>query len=285
MLKSLLAVAALLGAISSANAECISVAQLKSENPNTDSYVHETKRGENLSVSVYRKEQSFQEFIEVTREGRCILSIQILNTDQFLSRYLDYPEPWIAEEEGADNEGMEGAEGEAIAEPLPEDDSQSTSSPEETSNKNIVRPNNEDEYEDINVTALTDLYEGYLYIRACFVARRDLDPVYLEESEMQEAEAVFKRAEAEILRRNSRIDKDATWRAAKNKSEYFTTIMVVGSQIELNYQMYDACRQALAAFPPDIDKTVPRRKPGINDKGNGGGGPIVPQDPRFTGGN
>ncbi|WP_373413673.1 hypothetical protein [Ensifer aridi] len=285
MLKNYLVVAAFLGATSAANAECISVAELKSKNPNTNSYVHETKRGENRTVSVYRKGQSYEEFIEVIRDGRCIVSIETMTVDQLVSRYLELPEPWIMEQEAADNEGMEGDEGDATAESFSEEDPQSMSSPKETSNNNIVRPNDEDEYEDINVTALTDLYEGYLYIRACFEARRDLNPVYLEESEMQQAETLFKRAETEILRRNIRIDKDAIWRVAKSKTEYFTTIMVVGSQIELNYQMYDACRQALAAFPPDIDKTVLRRKPGIDDKGNSGGGLIVPQDPRFTGGN
>ena len=110
MLKNVTFLTCFLGAASSANAACISVAELRGEDPNTNSYVHEVKRETDRSVSVYRRGQSFEEFVEVIREGACIVSIQPLNSDQFLARYLEYPEPWIAEQEGADNEGM--AEGE-----------------------------------------------------------------------------------------------------------------------------------------------------------------------------
>lgn len=284
MLKNYLVVAAVLGATSAANAECISVAELKSQNPNTNSYVHETKRGDNRTVSVYRKGESFEEFIEVIRDGRCIVSTATLTVDQLVSRYLELPEPWIMELEATDNEGMEGAEGEALGDPYSADESENISSPKETSNNNVVRPSKGDEYEEINVSALTDLYEAYLYVRACFEARRGLSPVYIKEPEMRNAETAFKRAEAEILRQNSRIDKGVTWRVAKSKTEYFTNIMIVDSKIKVNYKMYDVCRQVVAAFPPDVDKTILRRKAGIDNKPNSGGGLIIPRDPRFTGG-
>ncbi|CDZ67358.1 Hypothetical protein NGAL_HAMBI2605_56380 [Neorhizobium galegae bv. orientalis] len=97
-------------------AACIASAELKKLDPNTNSYIHETKRSPNISVSVYRKGQSFVDFIEVFREGSCITVIQQLNHEQFTARYLDTPEQWIAEEEGKDNEGMgEGEEGAALA--------------------------------------------------------------------------------------------------------------------------------------------------------------------------
>lgn len=283
MLMNYLVVAAVLGATSAANAECISVAELKSQNPNTSSYVHETKRGENRAVSVYRKGESFEEFIEVIRDGRCIVSTETLTVDQFVSRYLELPEPWIMELEAADNEGMEGAEGEALGDPYSMDEPGNMSSPKETSNNNVIRPGKGDDYEDINVSALTDLYEAYLYVRACFEARRGLSPVYIKEPEMRNAETAFKRAEAEILRRNSRIDKDAIWRVGKSNTEYFTNIVIVDAKFKVNYKMYDACRQALTAFPPDVNNTVLRREPRIDNKPNTGGGLIVPQDPRFAG--
>ncbi len=110
MLKIVLLTAGIISAASVAKAECIPTAKLKAENPNTASYVHEAKRGK-YAVSVYRKGQSFQELIEVLRDGRCIVSIEPLNSDQFVSRYLEWPEIWVAEEEGEDNEGMEPEEG------------------------------------------------------------------------------------------------------------------------------------------------------------------------------
>lgn len=112
MLKSILVLVGVLSAASVAKADCIPVAELQKQNPNTASYIHEAKRG-NFSISVYRKGQSFADLIEVRREGRCIVSIEPLTSDQFVSRYLEWPEIWIAEQEGADNEGMpvEGEEG------------------------------------------------------------------------------------------------------------------------------------------------------------------------------
>jgi hypothetical protein len=116
MLRYLILGAAVLGVTSAANAECIPNTTLRERDPNTASYIYETKRGD-LAISVYRKGESFEEFVEVKRVGRCIEAIEPITADQFVSRYLEYPEAWIAEQEGADNEGMP-AEGDEVAEQL-----------------------------------------------------------------------------------------------------------------------------------------------------------------------
>lgn len=98
-------------------AGCIPLQTLRAEHPNTNSYVHEVKRSRNRVVSVYRQGDSFEDFVEVLREGRCILGIETISHDQLVSRYLEYPEAWIAEQEGLDNEGVPetGEEGEQDA--------------------------------------------------------------------------------------------------------------------------------------------------------------------------
>lgn len=454
MLKYLLLGAAVLGLTSAANAECIPNATLRERNPNTASFIYETKRGE-FAISVYRKGESFEEFVEVKRVGRCIEAIEPITADQFVSRYLEYPEAWIAEQEGADNEGMPVEGDEFVEQPLSEEQQFPFLSLEEravpsnlmykgsvgrpdfkgrdkdfanyrtrilkgmsqgvnfsggyritqigcgsscsfailsdlrtgkqfnfprggeevgplslkfSANSSLIistwrsgdecvleslqfdgknwvtlakpslgeadlcyesiddniaayksrnglsasgmghaskrdgtqdaaiasgvskrgqptvssTPKPEDAYEDINVTALTDLYEARLFLQACFEARRDLFPVYVTASEMEKAETSFKRSEAEILARNGLIDKGAVQSAAEARSKYHTSILVASSRIEVNYEIRNACRLVVSSFPPDIAKTLPRKKPSIENEVNSGGGLIIPKDPRFN---
>lgn len=441
MLKSILVLVGVLSAASVAKADCIPVAELQKQNPNTASYIHEAKRG-NFAISVYRKGESFKDLIEVERQGRCIVSIQPMTADQFISRYLEWPEIWVAEEEGEDNEGMpvDGDEGQEQA--LSEDEmfpfltlegraigrkvySGKIGRPDfqgrdkdfadfkadilqgmsqgvnfsgayritqigcgsscsiailsdlrtgkqfkfphggeavgpvslkfsansslmistwrsgdecfleslefdggkwvtlarpslgkadlcyESIDDNIAAyksrnglkasttgrdlklrdatvsdktaPKPDDEYEDINVTALTDLYEAHAFFQACFYARRGLSPVYVTESEMQKADEALKQSETEILRRNGRIDKDAVRAAAESKAKYHAYLLTVSSRFEVNYEFRKACRRLVSEFPPDIEKTERTKKPSIENEVNTGGGLIIPKnDPRFN---
>lgn len=133
------------------------------------------------------------------------------------------------------------------------------------------------EYDNINVAALLDLYEGYDSIRACFKARENQFPPYLSRQEMEKAEAHFRRDEAEILKRDPRIDKQAVSRKAHELNTLFTMAVVLIGMAEMNYEHWKACRKLASIFPPGIENARLKKR----EKQSTGGGLIVPQDPRF----
>lgn len=133
------------------------------------------------------------------------------------------------------------------------------------------------EYDNINVAALLDLYEGYDSIRACFKARENQFPPYLSRQEMEKAEAHFRRDEAEILKRDPRIDKQAVSRKAHELNTLFTMAVVLTGMAEMNYEHWKACRKLASIFPPGIENARLKKR----EKQSTGGGLIVPQDPRF----
>lgn len=253
--------AIVLFAATTAAGACIPPSELKKKNPNMESYIHELTRRGGKHVSVYREGDSFERFIEVTREGNCITVVQSLTNDELVARYLEYPEPWIAEQEGMDNEGMpEDYEPEVASAPEP--------------------PVRLTEYDNINVAALLDLYEGYGGLRACFKAREGQSPAYLTRSEMQRAEAALRKDEAEILSREPGIDREAVAQAADENNKFFASIILMSGKIKMNYEHRDACRKLASLFPPGIQNAKLKKRE-IIEKKNTGGGLIVPQDPRF----
>ncbi|MES4993185.1 hypothetical protein ABVB70_23005 [Agrobacterium radiobacter] len=133
------------------------------------------------------------------------------------------------------------------------------------------------EYDNINVAALLDLYEAYDFIRACFKARENQFPAYLSQQEMAKAEADFLKDEAEILKRDPRIDKQAVSRRAHELNSFFTTAILVNGMLKMNYEHRKACRTLASIFPPGIENARLKKR----EKQNTGGGLIVPQDPRF----
>ncbi|OAE47862.1 hypothetical protein [Agrobacterium tumefaciens] len=136
------------------------------------------------------------------------------------------------------------------------------------------------EYDNINVAALLDLYEGYDSIRACFKARENQFPAYLSRQEMEKAEADFRKDEAEILKRDPRIDKEAISRKSQELNAMFTGIVVLNGKLEMNYDHRKACRMLASLFPPGIENARLKKREVIG-KPNIGNGLIVPQDPRF----
>ncbi|WP_430258581.1 hypothetical protein [Neorhizobium sp. IRS_2294] len=426
-------------------AACIPTSELKQHGPNTVSYIHETRRDPNIAISVYRKGESFVNFIEVFREKGCITNIEEIDYEQFVSRYLEAPEQWIAEQEGRDREGMDDEEASA---PLTTEDlypflfptrfpvTQTYRGPialpdfkkrerdfysyrtriTEGMNKGVnfsgefavvqigcgsscsfavvgnVRtgqlskfprggeengplslkfsPNSSlviatwrdgqdcvlessqfdgkqwvslakpvigtvdqcyedirnnismyikgnpvlqtaetsiksnltereiqaitsdgtkgqppeqiknDGYEDIDSSALLDLYESFNFVSACYQAGRKNTFPYLSQGEMSRAEKALEPAELEIFRRNPKLNKELlkqrAWEASKMPAG-----LVIASGIEPSYKMAKACRDVYGAFPPNLEKTT-RRKASIENKPNTGGGLIKPQsDPRF----
>lgn len=136
------------------------------------------------------------------------------------------------------------------------------------------------EYDNINVAALLDLYEGYDSIRACFKARENQFPAYLSRQEMEKAEADFLRDEAEILKRDPRIDKQDISRKSHELNALFTMTVVLTGLKEINYEHWNACRKLAKLFPPGIENARLKKREVIG-KRNSVGGLIVPQDPRF----
>ncbi|MCZ7487168.1 hypothetical protein [Rhizobium rhizogenes] len=136
------------------------------------------------------------------------------------------------------------------------------------------------EYDNINVAALLDLYEGYDSIRACFKARENQFPPYLSRQEMEKAEAHFRRDEAEILKRDPRIDKQAVSRKAHELNKLFTMSVVLTGMKDMNYQHWKACQKLASFFPPGIENARLKKREVIGQR-NKTGGLIVPQDPRF----
>ncbi len=136
------------------------------------------------------------------------------------------------------------------------------------------------EYNNINVAALLDLYEGYDSIRACFKARENQFPPYLSRQEMEKAEAHFRRDEAEILKRDPRIDKQAVSRKAHELNKLFTMAVVLTGMKDMNYQHWKACQKLASFFPPGIENARLKKREVIGQR-NKTGGLIVPQDPRF----
>lgn len=136
------------------------------------------------------------------------------------------------------------------------------------------------EYDNINVAALLDLYEGYDSIRACFKARENQFPPYLSRQEMEKAEAYFRRDEAEILKRDPRIDKQAVSRKAHELNKLFTMSVVLTGMKDMNYQHWKACQKLASFFPPGIENARLKKHEVIGHRNNTGG-LIIPQDPRF----
>lgn len=136
------------------------------------------------------------------------------------------------------------------------------------------------EYDNINVAALLDLYEGYDSIRACFKARENQFPPYLSRQEMEKAEADFLRDEAQILKRDPRIDKQDISRKSHELNALFTMTVVLTGMKEINYEHWNACRKLAKLFPPGIENARLKKREVIGKK-NSAGGLIVPQDPRF----
>lgn len=136
------------------------------------------------------------------------------------------------------------------------------------------------EYDNINVAALLDLYEGYDSIRACFKARENQSPVYLSQQVMEKAETDFLKDEAEILKRDPRIDKQAVFRKAHEMNALFTMAVILTGMKDMNYQHWKACQKLVSIFPPGIGNARIKKREVVGQK-NTGGGLIVPQDPRF----
>ncbi|TGR70908.1 hypothetical protein EN837_05525 [bacterium M00.F.Ca.ET.194.01.1.1] len=136
------------------------------------------------------------------------------------------------------------------------------------------------EYDNINVAAMLDLYEGYDSIRACFKARENQFPAYLSRQEMDKAEADFLSDEAEILKRDPRIDKQDISRKSHELNALFTMAVVLTGMKEMNYEHWKACRKLASIFPPGIENARLKKREVIGKK-NTAGGLIVPQDPRF----
>ncbi|MGQ2952669.1 MAG: hypothetical protein ACT6RN_23710 [Agrobacterium sp.] len=136
------------------------------------------------------------------------------------------------------------------------------------------------EYDNINVAAMLDLYESYDLIRACFKARENQFPAYLSQQEMDKAEADFLRDEAEILKRDPRIDKQDISRKSHELNALFTMAVVLTGVKEMNYEHWKACRKLASIFPPGIENARLKKREVIGKK-NTAGGLIVPQDPRF----
>lgn len=145
---------------------------------------------------------------------------------------------------------------------------------------NVVLDAGMTEYDNINVAALLDLYEGYDSIRACFKARENQFPAYLSRQEMEKAEADFRRDEAEILKRDPRIDKEAISRKSNELNALFIMAVVLTGMKEMNYEHWMACRKLASIFPPGIENARLKKREVIGKK-NTAGGLIVPQDPRF----
>ncbi|MCA2372489.1 hypothetical protein ATU3B_12730 [Agrobacterium genomosp. 3 str. CIP 111-78] len=136
------------------------------------------------------------------------------------------------------------------------------------------------EYDNINVAALLDLYEAHDLILACFKARENQFPAYLSRQEMEKAEADFLKDEAEILKRDPRIDKQAVSRRAHELNTLFTMAVVLTGMTEMNYEHWKACRKLASIFPPGIENARLKKREVIGKK-NTAGELIVPQDPRF----
>lgn len=136
------------------------------------------------------------------------------------------------------------------------------------------------EYDNINVAALLDLYEAHDLILACFKARENQFPAYLSRQEMEKAEADFLKDEAEILKRDPRIDKQAVSRRAHELNTLFTMAVVLRGMTEMNYEHWKACRKLASIFPPGIENARLKKREVIGKK-NTAGGLIVPQDPRL----
>ncbi|TWC80154.1 hypothetical protein FB593_107195 [Rhizobium sp. SJZ105] len=136
------------------------------------------------------------------------------------------------------------------------------------------------EYDNINVAALLDLYEAHDLLLACFKARENQFPAYLSRQEMEKAEADFLKDEAEILKRDPRIDKQAVSRRAHELNTLFTMAVVLTGMTEMNYEHWKACRMLASIFPPGIENARLKKREVIGKK-NTAGGLIVPQDPRF----
>ncbi|WP_333900047.1 hypothetical protein [Agrobacterium pusense] len=133
------------------------------------------------------------------------------------------------------------------------------------------------EYDNINVAALLDLYDAHDLLLACFKARENQFPAYLSRQEMEKAEADFLKDEAEILKRDPRIDKQAVSRRAHELNTLFTMAVVLTGMTEMNYEHWKACRKLASIFPPGIENARLKKR----EKQSTGGGLIVPQDPRF----
>ncbi|MGV1962967.1 hypothetical protein ACQZ5G_22005 [Agrobacterium sp. 22-214-1] len=136
------------------------------------------------------------------------------------------------------------------------------------------------EYDNINVAALLDLYEAHDLILACFKARKNQFPAYLSRQDMEKAEADFLKDEAEILKRDPRIDKQAVSRRAQELNTLFTMAVVLTGMTETNYEHWKACRKLASIFPPGIENARLKKREAMGKK-NSAGGLIVPQDPRF----
>lgn len=136
------------------------------------------------------------------------------------------------------------------------------------------------EYDNINVAALLDLYEAHDLLLACFKARENQFPAYLSRQEMEKAEADFLKDEAEILKRDPRIDKQAVSRRAHELNTLFTMAVVLAGMTEMNNEHWKACRKLASIFPPGIENARLKKREAMGKK-NSAGGLIVPQDPRF----
>ncbi len=135
------------------------------------------------------------------------------------------------------------------------------------------------EYDNISVAALLELYEAYEGVRACYLARENQSPAYLSKSEMARADAALKQNEAEILRRNPGIDKQAVAQKAADANKLFTSIIIINGKIKMNYEHSKACRTLASLFPPRIENAVLRKRENIG-KPNTASGLIVPQNSR-----
>ncbi|KRC93680.1 hypothetical protein ASE47_35455 [Ensifer sp. Root258] len=167
-------------------------------------------------------------------------------------------------EEGAsnDNEGLD--EGESSDDARSEDGT----------------PDGAGNFENINVTALRDLYETYYSVEACHSARRGQRTFYISDAEMKKAQSAFKKSRDRILARNRSIDEQEVKNSAAQQVILFARVMV-SSQQRYDNRHRIGCRQIFALFPPDLNKTVAREILPPAGTPNIGGGLIIPQDPRF----
>lgn len=135
-------------------------------------------------------------------------------------------------------------------------------------------------FEDINLSALRDLYETYFSVKSCYQARQGQRDVYISDADMKKVQNEFEKNRVKILSRNQSIDVKEVENAAAKEVMLFAGVLM-GSQFRYDRRTRDACRQLLSLFPPDLERTVAREILPPAGTPNIGSGLIIPQDPRF----
>ncbi|WP_421579752.1 hypothetical protein [Shinella sp. M31] len=261
MLKFPLILAGAIAAPVLAHANCISDAATKFEAFAAREVFSEFMDERGNEVVIYKLKNSDQ-LLVVEGTANCVTAMKTMGKDELSERYGIEDESECEECAGI----AEGGE-----------DLRQTADMGEAAAENVEGMT---QYDNINVAALLELYEAYEGILACYKARENQFSVYLTKGEMRQADVALKKDEAEILRRDPRINKGAVAALAKEGNKLFAAVVLTSGLREVNYEHRNACRQLFQIFPPGIDKAQLVEREVIG-KDNTGGGLIVPVDPRF----